>query len=181
MGRCQRVVKSGRRHVILVGPPGSGKSLAGRLLALALGTKVTDVDDLITAEEGTSINRIFELQGEKVFREKEQDFVRRALAAEPHIVVPGGGWAAQPGAMLTSPSAFRIHLRTSPAVALARLQDDHSRPLLQGGKTERMHALIEERLPDYDLADREVVTDGRSIAEVVEVLAALVRSEGGWG
>jgi shikimate kinase len=83
--------------------------------------------------------------------------------------------------MLTSPSAFRIHLRTSPAVALARLQDDHSRPLLQGGKTERMHALIEERLPDYDLADREVVTDGRSIAEVVEVLAALVRSEGGWG
>jgi hypothetical protein len=44
-----------------------------------------------------------------------------------------------------------------------------------------MHTLIEERLPDYDLADREVVTDGRSIAEVVEVLAALVRSEGGWG
>ena len=180
MGRCPRLVRSGRRHVILVGPPGSGKSEAGRLLALALGTRVTDVDDLITEQEGISINRIFEVQGEKAFRGKEQDCVRKALAAEPHVVVPGGGWAAQPGAMQAAEGTLRIHLRTSPAEALARLREDESRPLLQQGRSERMHSLIEERLPYYDLADGEVVTDGRSIAEVVTALTTLARTKGGW-
>ncbi|TFH64680.1 MAG: shikimate kinase AroK [Gemmatimonadales bacterium] len=181
MGRCPGVVNTGRRHIVLVGPPGSGKSEAGRLLALELETALTDVDEVIVREEGATIAQIFEVEGEAVFRAKEQRAVTQALAAPAHVVVPGGGWAAQPGAMVSARRAYRIHLRTSAESAATRLTHDHSRPLLREGRLERLRALIDERLPYYELADQDVETDGRSIAGVVSVLAELALGEGGWG
>ena len=54
--------------VCLAGPPGSGKSSAGPILAERLGVAFRDLDELIEAEAGRSIPEIFEAEGEAAFR-----------------------------------------------------------------------------------------------------------------
>ncbi|MGH3903180.1 MAG: shikimate kinase, partial [Pseudonocardiaceae bacterium] len=54
--------------MVLVGPPGAGKSTVGALLARRLGTDFTDVDELIVARAGCSISDIFTTDGEAAFR-----------------------------------------------------------------------------------------------------------------
>ena len=45
--------------VVLIGPPGAGKTTVGRLVADSLGLAFTDTDELIEGEQGTSISDIF--------------------------------------------------------------------------------------------------------------------------
>ena len=62
---------------ILIGPPGSGKSAAGRLVAARRGIPFVDLDDAIEAAAGRPIPAIFESEGEAGFRSRE----RAAVAA----------------------------------------------------------------------------------------------------
>src|SRR5690606_22936826 len=85
------------RHLLLIGLPGAGKSTAGRLLAERLGTHCTDIDPMIERATGRSVAELFEEEGEESFRDREHLAVVQALALPPHVVAPGGGWAARPG------------------------------------------------------------------------------------
>ena len=86
------------RHLVLVGLPGCGKSAVGRQVAEGLGAPLFDIDSLLVREMGMPVEQIFGMVGEQRFREIEQKAVLAAVAAEePAVIVPGGGWAAQPG------------------------------------------------------------------------------------
>ena len=66
-------------HVVLVGPPGAGKSTIGRRLARALNCELVDSDELIEAREGKPCGEVFSTLGEPTFREVEAEVVREAL------------------------------------------------------------------------------------------------------
>jgi len=85
------------RHVLLVGLPGSGKSTVGRLVANGLPAPLIDIDGLLVREMGMPVSQIFGMVGEARFREMERDAVIAAQGGNPGVIVPGGGWAAQPG------------------------------------------------------------------------------------
>src|SRR5262245_64222118 len=82
---------------VLVGPPGSGKSTVGELLAARLGTTFRDTDRDITTCAGRSIADIFIEDGEPVFRELERVAVRAALAEHDGVLALGGGAVADAG------------------------------------------------------------------------------------
>src|SRR3954464_8111451 len=109
------------RHVLLVGLPGSGKSTVGRLVAEGLSSPLIDIDSLLVREMGMPISQIFGMVGETRFREMERDAVKAALAGSAGVIVPGGGWAAQPG-QLESVMSFSIvvYLKCLPATAAKR-------------------------------------------------------------
>ena len=86
-----------KRHLILVGLPGAGKSTVGQLVACNLRVPLQDIDTTIEEKLGVSIADIFATRGETEFRRLEQSETTSALAGEPAVIVPGGGWAAQPG------------------------------------------------------------------------------------
>jgi shikimate kinase len=171
-----------KRHVVLVGLPGSGKSTVGRLAAGQLGGPFIDLDEWIEQEQGQSVRALFAGLGEAAFRQLERATMRRALAGEPAIVAPGGGWAAQPGALEESRSgAFIIYLVVPVEVAERRCGPAGSRPLLAGSSTrDRLAVLYEERAPFYERAD-VVISNAADTPDVVARLVAdLSRRMAGW-
>src|SRR5215468_4450169 len=84
-------------QVVLVGPPGSGKSTVGRLVAAALRTTLRDTDRDIEAEAGKPISEIFVDDGEPAFRAMERETVRTALADHDGVLALGGGAVVDDG------------------------------------------------------------------------------------
>ena len=73
---------SARPHVVLVGPPGAGKSTIGRRLSRALNVGLVDSDQLIEEAEGKSCGEVFSDLGEPKFREIEAEHVAFALQTD---------------------------------------------------------------------------------------------------
>jgi shikimate kinase len=171
-----------RRHLVLVGLPGCGKSTVGHQVAEDLGAPLFDIDSLLVREMGMPVEQIFGMVGEQRFREMEQKAVLAAVAAEePAVIVPGGGWAAQPGQMHGAREfALLIYLSCQPRTAAKRAESGEARPLLVGpDPVERMRKLLEAREPFYKLADFEVAADGDR-AVVAATVVDLARKRGGW-
>ena len=173
---------SERRHVILVGLSGSGKSTVGQRVAEQLGAPLVDIDAVIVRQVQMPIARVIGERGESAFRELERQAVRAALADPPSVVVPGGGWAAQPGQIeVARTSALIVYLKTMAITAVKRLDADDTRPLLAGDDPlERLREQLQIREPFYSRADHAVVTDGRTLEATAADVVALARAEAGW-
>jgi shikimate kinase len=168
-----------RRHLVLVGLPGAGKSTVGRIAAERLGCPFVDLDERIASRTGKPVAEIFATRGEPAFRELEREAMDLALAGEPSVIAPGGGWAAQPGNLAAAePRAILVYLAVSPAAAAARLARSADRPLLAGGEhREMLDRLLVAREPFYRLASQEVDAEAGSPQFVAEgVVAAALRS-----
>src|SRR5262245_64035060 len=81
---------------ILIGPPGSGKTTVGALLAARLGVGFTDTDADVAAAAGKPVSDIFVEDGEPAFRELERAAVAQALQTSTGIVAVGGGAVLDP-------------------------------------------------------------------------------------
>ena len=170
------------RHLILVGLPGSGKSTVGRQVAESFGAPLFDIDLLLMREMGMPVEQIFGMVGEPRFREMEHKAVLAAMATEQAaVIVPGGGWAAQPGHMHGArANALLIYLSCPAPAAVKRAEQGEVRPLLTGSDPlGRMRKLLEAREPFYKLADFEVAAE-RGTEQVVAGVVDLARRHGGW-
>lgn len=171
-----------RRHVLLVGLPGVGKSTVGKLLAEGLPAPLLDIDGILVRQMGMPVAQIFGMVGELRFRSMERDAVATAQAREPAVIIPGAGWAAQTGQMAEAKSACLIfYLKCSAATAAHRSEQGEVRPLLVGADpVERVRALLTAREPFYKLADYEVAADVKPAPEVAKEVIRLARAHGGW-
>lgn len=170
------------RHIVLVGLPGSGKSTVGRLVADGLPAPLIDIDGLLVREMGMPVSQIFGMVGEARFREMERDAVNAAQGGNPGVIVPGGGWAAQPGQIEAAMAlSLVVYLKCLPGTAAKRSQQGESRPVLAGvDPVQRMRTLLEEREPYYLRAHHQVQAEQSTPEAVAAEIIGLARHHGGW-
>jgi shikimate kinase len=162
-------------RVVLVGPPGSGKSAVGRRLAERLGLPFRDTDADIEGEQGRSIADIFVDDGEAAFRVMESAAVAIALAEHGGVLALGGGAVLDPRTRLLLRGLPVVYLEVSIADAARRIGLNRDRPLLVGNPRGQWIRLMDERRGLYEeVATVTVSTDGATADEAAErVLAAL--------
>ena len=168
-------------NIILVGFMATGKSHVGRIIARCTGRRMADLDEEIVRRAGKPIHRIFNEDGEAVFRAMERHAALTLCAPDAagcgKVIAAGGGAFAQAATrqiLLDSGTVFcltanpeTIHHRISKGSPNAAI-----RPMLAGdcGPLERIRQLLAERADAYAHAHYAVATDGQTPEEVAAAI-----------
>jgi shikimate kinase len=162
-------------RVVLVGPPGAGKSTVGAALAQRLGLPLHDTDAAIEAAQGRSITDIFVEDGEPAFRALERAEVARAVADEAGVLAVGGGAPVDPSTAQVLASQTVVFLDVGIADAAKRVGFDRSRPLLAVNPRASWVRLMNERRPVYEqVSTHRVDTAGRTPEDVAAEIVGLL-------
>ncbi|MQA83547.1 MAG: shikimate kinase [Streptosporangiales bacterium] len=157
--------------VVLIGPPGGGKTEVGRLVADRLGVTFRDTDTDVEARAGTSVSDIFIDHGEEHFRALEREAVRTALAEHDGVLALGGGAVLDGGTQDLLRDHHVVYLEVGFAEGVKRVGLARDRPLLVGNPRAQFRELLEARRPTYErVANAVVATDEREPAEVAEMV-----------
>src|SRR5688572_27515366 len=165
-----------RPVAVVVGPPGSGKTTVGSLLAQALGVSFRDTDTDIVERAGKPIPDIFVDDGEEHFRALEREAVATALSDHDGVLALGGG------AVLSEPTRELlaghtvVYLTVDLSNAVARVGLDQGRPLLAVNPRATLRYLMEQRKPLYEQVATHIIdTSGRTPEEVIDEIVSLVK------
>ncbi len=135
-------------RVFLVGMMGSGKSTIGKILSSVLDLEFVDMDSEIEARSGKTVEKIFESEGEEVFRKLESNLLKELVRKDGIVVSTGGGIVLDSGNRRTLKEENTLYLKLPPADLFKRV-DTLNRPLLKGGK-EAIFRIWEERRELYE-------------------------------
>ncbi|MFZ9043768.1 MAG: shikimate kinase [Candidatus Nanopelagicaceae bacterium] len=156
--------------IILIGPPGAGKTSVGKALAKKLSLNFLDSDKVVEEKSGKSIPEIFITDGEPAFREMERAAVIDLIENQDGVIALGGGSVMDlEVSKKLLPMANVVFLDVSISNAAPRVGFNRDRPLLLGNPRQQWIALMEKRRSTYEaLAKARVSTDNKKPVEVVE-------------
>ena len=160
----------------IVGPPGSGKTTVGTLLAQALGVSFRDTDTDIVERAGKPIPDIFVDDGEEHFRALEREAVAAALSRHDGVLALGGGAVLAESTRQLLAGQTVVYLTVDLSTAVTRVGLDQGRPLLAVNPRATLRFLMEQRKPLYEqVATHTVDTGGRTPQEVIDEIVSLVK------
>jgi shikimate kinase len=160
--------------VVVVGPPGAGKTTVGELLAAKLGVPFRDVDADIVELAGKPIADIFTDDGEPEFRRIEREVVARALDEHEGVLALGGGAVLAESTRRLLAGHTVVFLNVGMAEGVRRTGLSTARPLLAGvNPRATFKALLDARLPLYrEVATVEIDTDKHEPDGIVDEIVA---------
>jgi shikimate kinase len=155
--------------VVLVGPPGAGKTTVGHRLAVLLATGFRDTDEDVADTAGSTIADLFIEHGEEHFRALEREAVATAIAEHEGVLSLGGGAVLDAGSRALLREQQVAFLDVGIADAARRIGFNRDRPLLIGNPRASWLRLMNDRRPLYDeVATVTVETDGLDADQVAE-------------
>jgi len=146
------------KNLTLTGMMGVGKSTLGKNLAKKLKYNFVDVDKIIEAEEGSSINLIFKNKSENYFRKIENDISLDVLKKTNSVIALGGGAFLNNAIRKVAKKltvSFWLDVRIDELVK--RLSKSRQRPLLFGKNlSQTVKKIYFERKKIYNEADHRI-------------------------
>jgi len=162
------------KKIVLIGPPGAGKSSIGKSLAKELNLNFIDSDSEIEKISHKKISEIFIEDGEPAFRLLEVDVVRRVLADFDGVISLGGGAPINPEIqeVLQDANYPVVFIDVSIAQAAIRIGFNKDRPLLLVNPRQQWISLMNDRRPIYEkLASQTISSDNQKPHEVAKQIS----------
>ena len=166
--------------IVLIGPPGAGKSSIGRALAKKLLLAFIDSDGEIEKSAGKKISEIFVDDGEPHFRALEVEKVKELLQEFEGVISLGGGAPinSEISQILGAASYPVIFIDVSIAQAATRIGFNKDRPLLLINPRQQWMNLMSERRPIYEkLATDTVSSDSKKPHEVAKIIVEKIKAK----
>jgi len=136
-------------NIILIGMPGSGKSVIGRLLAKDIKYHFLDTDQYIEQQTQKTLQQILDGEGKDGFCQIEQETIMELLPLEKYVIAPGGSVIYSEALMETlSKNGLILFLLVSLNELESRLKNKETRGIV-GLKEKSLGSLYEERQPLY--------------------------------
>jgi shikimate kinase len=147
-----------KRHVILTGMPGSGKSSLGFSLSKLMNLPFVDTDYYIIQKEKKTISDIFAEQGEDNFRKLEKQALLEIIEHPSSVISTGGGMPCFFNNIdIMNEFAVTVYLEVMPHKLFEHLKNDRKRPLIRGKTAEELmdyiNTSMSQRRPYYEQAD----------------------------
>ena len=157
---------------------GAGKTTVGSLLARRLNFQFLDADQVLEARTGASVATIFEVEGEKAFRAREEQLIDELTQLPKVVLATGGGVVGS----ITSREHLKkrgivVYLHATAHTSFARVRKSRDRPLLLAANPlETLLNLYQARHPLYLECATYVVESHRDrpglvVQEVVSLIA----------
>ena len=167
-------------NIALLGFMGVGKTAVGKVLAKMTGMNYVDIDEIIVDRAGKTIPKIFEEEGELVFREIERAVTHEIAGLDGQIIACGGGTVLDDENLASLRRASKmVLLNAETEIILERGEkDEDKRPLLMADdKLGRIQSLLKARESGYMRAADIVVSTSKKTPEQVaeEILEQLGR------
>ena len=167
--------------VVLIGPPGAGKSAVGPLLADRLGVEFRDTDADVGAAAGKPVSDIFIENGEEAFRTLEHEAATsalRALRERGGVLALGSGAVLDPGVQSLLHGLPVFYLSAEFGTVARRIGLDRPRVLVPGNPRGRLRAMLDERDAVYQrLAAVTVPTDDLGPDELADQITAEIAKQ----
>jgi shikimate kinase len=162
-----------RRHVILVGMMGVGKSSLGRRLAKQMGVPFVDSDVETERAAGMGITALFEKYGADELRALERRVLQRLLHMPPQVIATGGdAFVDAETRIVLKEGGLTIWLQASLETIVSRIRRLEHRPLLQHGELRPTVArLLAEREALYAEAAVTLDTEKMPAADLLDAMA----------
>ncbi|NNE52486.1 MAG: shikimate kinase [Sulfitobacter sp.] len=159
-GKDQRSYRL-KKTVVMVGMMGAGKTAVGRALAARLGVPFLDSDAEIERAANLTIPEIFTRDGERFFRKRESEVIKRLLTGHRGILSTGGGaFLAQGNREMISEKGVSLWLNADLELLWQRVKHKDTRPLLRTDNPKgTLTQIYEARVPIYRQADLSVACD----------------------
>jgi len=146
---------------------GSGKTLAGALVAERVHAKFFAPEHMDEHEAGMSLAETVAMSCEPVFRALERKLLPHALQGGTVVALGGGVVMDDDNWVLISERAVTVYLEISFQAAWGRIGKLAGRPLISGRTASEVEALFERRRKRYEQAAHTVDGD-RPAGEVAD-------------
>jgi len=162
------------KNLVLVGMMGSGKSSIGKIVAKKLEFEFIDTDSKIEETEKKTISDIFNKDGEKYFRNIEEDISLKSLKLKNKVIALGGGGYINPSIRkYTLNKCISVWLDWENETLINRIQNSKKRPLAMKLNSLELQKLIIKRSSIYNLSDYKINCDKLDKKKIVEKIIKL--------
>jgi len=163
--------------VFLIGMPACGKTSIGKRLAKTLQFTFIDLDNYLSVKENKSVSKIFNKQGEILFRQLETKYLKEiSNTSTDTIISVGGGTPCYHNNIQFMFSVGKIfYLNTSTETLFLRLKEDTKRPLFIGLSDNEIKnkilILLQQREIFYLQAHYKINTSHKSDDAIIEEIS----------